>query len=84
MSACAPLPYHRRERLFKCVQSACFGRDKRQPQRPGGVSRRLQTKRERATSKCDMRIAMESGCELGIVADRLLSLVGDDDRGALN
>jgi len=31
-----------------------------------------------------MRIAMVSGCELGIVADRLLSLVGDDDRGALN
>jgi len=28
-----------------------------------------------------MRIAMVSGCELGIVADRLLSLVGDDDRG---
>jgi hypothetical protein len=27
---------------------------------------------------------MVSGCELGIVADRLLSLVGDDDRGALN
>jgi hypothetical protein len=37
------LPYHRRERLFKCVQFACFGRDKCQPQRPGGVSRRLQT-----------------------------------------
>src|ERR1700712_1335095 len=37
------LAYHRRERLFKCVQSACFGRDKGQPQRPGGVSRRLQT-----------------------------------------
>ena len=28
-----------------------------------------------------MRITMVSGCELGIVADRLLSLVGDDDRG---
>jgi len=27
---------------------------------------------------------MVSGCELGIVADRLLGLVGDDDRGALN
>jgi hypothetical protein len=34
------IPYHRRERLFKCVQSACFGRDKRQPQRPGGSGAR--------------------------------------------
>ena len=36
-------PHHRRERLFKCAQLACFGRDKRQPQRLGGLSRRLQT-----------------------------------------
>ena len=29
------LPHHRRERLFKCVQPACFGRDKASTRAPG-------------------------------------------------
>ena len=65
------------------VDLRAYGRPEDASYRPTcSPNEAFRSERERATS--GMRITMVSGCELGIVADRLLSLVGDDDRGALD